>query len=44
MDEAVFGADPRHAVHVELDPVADAEFLGVEGAVLGRACSSGKWR
>src|SRR5215211_9041922 len=35
MDEAVFGADPRHAVHVELDPVADAEFLGVEGAVLG---------
>lgn len=24
--------------------VADAEFLGVEGAVLGRACSSGKWR
>jgi hypothetical protein len=35
MCEVVLGADPRHAVDVELDAVADAELFGVEGAVLG---------
>jgi hypothetical protein len=35
MGEAVLGADSRHAVLVELDPVAGAELVGVEGAVLG---------
>src|SRR5687768_10408763 len=34
MDEPVLGADPRHAVPVELDSVAGAELRGVEGAVL----------
>ena len=32
---AVLGAEPRHAVHIELDPETDAELLGVERAVLG---------
>jgi len=32
---AVLGAEPRHAVHIELDPETAAELLGVERAVLG---------
>jgi hypothetical protein len=35
VDEAVLGAEPRRAVHVELHPVANAELCGVEDAVLG---------
>jgi hypothetical protein len=34
MYEAVLGAEPRDAVHVELDAIPNAELVGVEGAVL----------